>query len=119
MYRSDLSHAVYLQYVFSPLMEEVKRAPISIFTAIAKVGGLFALFQFSVILSNIHSKRFYKKINAKVLMKKEAIHPVSITGGLNQSQADLTEAHYLITDGEDVRDLLSYENLVLALKHIG
>ena len=118
MHRSDLSNAVYLQYAFSPLIEEVKRAPISIFTALSKIGGLLALFQFSAILSDIHSKRFYKKINAKVLMKKESIHPVSINGGLNQSQADLTEAQSLITDGDDVRELLSYENMVLALKHI-
>ena len=63
IYRSDgspdSSHAVYLQYEFSPLIEEVKRAPISIFTALSKIGGLLALFRFSAILSDIHSKRFY------------------------------------------------------------
>jgi hypothetical protein len=52
---------------FSPMLMEVVRKPsTNVVSALAKIGGLMALFNVSIVLTIWHQSRFTKKMNAKL-----------------------------------------------------
>ena len=76
------THSIFIQIMFSPEIQEINRQPsISLLTAIAKIGGLFALLKFSVLLQLWHQSLFVKKMNsnrAPQLMKSYSKIPLSL-----------------------------------------
>ncbi len=54
--------------MFEPQMLDVVRQPsTSLLTAVAKIGGLFALLRFAVFLNLWHRSLFTKEMNSKQL----------------------------------------------------
>ena len=55
-----------VEILFSPLIQDIMREPeSSIVSAIAKIGGLFALLRLSIFLNLWHQSLFESKMKAK------------------------------------------------------
>lgn len=86
--------SIFLQVMFSPQILDVKRQPsTSLLTAIAKIGGLFALLRFSVILNLWHHSLFVKKMNilqgAKLV--KSTAAKISLNNSMSMDESSLVD----------------------------
>jgi hypothetical protein len=77
-------------------------------TALAKIGGLFALLRLGFILNLWHENLFTRKMNEKVAGSKE----IKIRASLNESFANEEDLNSINTGDasskEDFRDVFSF-----------
>ncbi len=114
-----LKTSIFLHAFFSPQILDVRRQPsTSLLTAIAKIGGLFALLRFSILLNLWHQSLFDKKMNsghqgAKVI----GVVPASLNNSVIIDEASLVDEK----EGEpvkDFREIFSHENMRKELEEI-
>lgn len=114
-----LKTSIVLQVMFSPQILDVRRQPsTSLLTAIAKIGGLFALLRFSILLNLWHQSLFDKKMNSGHQDAKAiGVVPASLNKSVIMDEASLVDDK----EGESVRDfreIFSHENMLKELEEI-